>query len=95
MVLMARTIPANLADRFRGYDEDGDIVIVMVTHVGTDFNDTVPMLDDNGNEYLIALTPCCNASGKGGGMGVICRKCHRDVDGKYGGFVDADDLVKP
>ena len=30
------------------------------------------------------LTPCCGASGKGGGSGVICRKCYRDVDPMFG-----------
>jgi hypothetical protein len=30
------------------------------------------------------LTACCGASGKGGGNGVICRKCYRDVDPMYG-----------
>ena len=30
------------------------------------------------------LTDCCGASGKGGGMGVICRKCYEDVDIFFG-----------
>jgi hypothetical protein len=32
----------------------------------------------------VPLTPCCGASGKGGGHGVVCRKCYRDVDPMYG-----------
>lgn len=35
---------------------------------------------------LVALTPCCAASGKGGGNGVVCRKCYRDVNFEYGCF---------
>lgn len=30
------------------------------------------------------LTPCCGASGKGGGNGVICRACYHDVDPMFG-----------
>jgi len=30
------------------------------------------------------LTVCCNASGKGGGLGVICRACYEDVDWSFG-----------
>lgn len=30
------------------------------------------------------LTPCCNASGKGGETGIVCRACYRSVSSKYG-----------
>ncbi len=35
---------------------------------------------------LVALTPCCKASGKGGDSptGVVCRACYRPVSAKYG-----------
>lgn len=46
-----------------------------------------PIHHDDGTEYLIPLTPCCHASGKGAesATGVVCRGCYREVDPKYGG----------
>ena len=40
--------------------------------------------DENPVHLAYPLTPCCGASGKGGGDGVICRSCYRDVDPMFG-----------
>ena len=34
------------------------------------------------------LTPCCGASGKGSGTGVVCRSCYRKVSSVYGAGAD-------
>ena len=44
-------------------------------------------LFDNGNQMVTALTPCCEASGKGNAdveSGVVCRGCHKEVSFAYG-----------
>ena len=69
------------ADRIRGVDADGDVVMPLGTPGS-------PHLHPDGSEYLIPVTPCCHASGKGSGdveTGVVCRTCYCEVDGKYGG----------
>jgi hypothetical protein len=38
------------------------------------------------------LTLCCNASGKGGGEGVICRSCYMDIDWGFGAGWTLEDL---
>lgn len=43
---------------------------------------TVAYDSEVGIAYL--LTDCCNASGKGGEHGVICRACYQPVDAVYG-----------
>lgn len=69
-----------IAGRVRGLDMDGDLLIPL-----GDARQLIRHEDDS--EYLVALTPCCHASGKGADVatGVVCRGCHREVDGKYGG----------
>ena len=73
----AREIPAELiVSRVRGLDADGDLVIA------TD------LTGPDGGEYLIALTSCHDATGKGSASsatGVVCRFCYADVNGKFGG----------
>ncbi len=73
-------VPALIADRVRGIDAEGDLLIPL----GEPNN---PIRHDDGAEYLIPLTPCCHASGKGAESrtGVVCRSCYREVDPKYGG----------
>lgn len=68
-----------IAKRVRGVDADGDPLVPL----GETDN---PIRDEDG-EYLIPLTTCCQASGKGSGSGtgVVCRHCHQQVDAKYGG----------
>jgi len=68
-----------IADRVRGIDADGDPLVVLGKA-------DKPIRDEDG-EYLIPLTPCCHAGGKGAesGTGVACRRCHQEVDSKYGG----------
>lgn len=66
-----------IADRVRGIDADGDLLIPLGEGI---------RLDD-GAEYLVPLTPCCQASGKGStnsSTGVLCRNCYEEVDIKYG-----------
>ncbi|GAB3162049.1 hypothetical protein GCM10027258_80280 [Amycolatopsis stemonae] len=74
------TVHAVIAGRVRGIDADGDLLVPL----GDTEN---PIRHDDGSEYLIPLTPCCHASGKGSESptGVVCRGCYRPVDGKYGG----------
>ncbi|WP_394622336.1 hypothetical protein JNUCC0626_50235 (plasmid) [Lentzea sp. JNUCC 0626] len=69
-----------LADRVRGIDTDGDLLVPLT--------DPAPrLLGDYGDEYLVPLTACCHAHGKGAdsATGVVCRTCYREVDPKYGG----------
>src|ERR1043165_1046986 len=69
-----------IADRVRGVDADGDLLVPLAEpgqHI----------LGDYGDEYLVPLTACCHAQGKGAdsSTGVVCRTCYREVDPKYGG----------
>ncbi len=41
--------------------------------------------------FVYPLTTCCRASGKGGGDGVICRACYRDVETYFGDCWSAAD----
>ena len=41
---------------------------------------------DGGMQY--AVTPCCGATGKGSGDGVVCRSCYREVADYFGGFAE-------
>ncbi|UUV32160.1 hypothetical protein NQK81_01545 [Amycolatopsis roodepoortensis] len=75
-----RNVHVVIADRVVGVDADDDLLIPL-GEPGR------PILHDDGTEKLIPLTPCCNASGKGSESrtGVVCRRCYREVDAKYGG----------
>lgn len=69
-----------IADRVRGVDADGDLLVPLGEPDHS-------IRHDDGAEYLIPLTSCCHASGKGAesSTGVVCRACYRGVDPKYGG----------
>jgi len=70
-----RLIRTDLVPRVRGLDADGDVVVF------------AEMTHPDDSEYLIALTACCLASGKGSidsATGVCCRACYADVDSKFG-----------
>lgn len=41
--------------------------------------------------FVYPLTPCCQASGKGGGNGVVCRACYHDVETYFGDCWSAGD----
>jgi hypothetical protein len=73
-------VRAVIADRVRGVDADGDLLVPLTEPAQR-------ILGDYGDEYLVPLTPCCHAHGKGAdsATGVVCRKCYREVDPKYGG----------
>jgi len=60
--------------RFRGWDSVGNVVVAMEL--------TGPLA-----AHLFALTPCCQASGKGSDSetGVVCRACYETVDVYFGG----------
>jgi hypothetical protein len=75
-----RQVYTRIAERIRGVDADGDLLVPLG-------DPARPIYHDDGNEYLIPLTPCCHASGKGAesSTGVVCRACYREVDAKYGG----------
>ncbi|MFD9701291.1 magnesium chelatase domain-containing protein [Lentzea sp. NPDC059081] len=65
-----------LASRVRGIDADGDVLVC---------DEDITRAD--GTEYLVPLTPCCHATGKGvtySETNVACRRCYQDVDPKYG-----------
>ncbi|MDT7785571.1 MAG: magnesium chelatase family protein [Pseudonocardiales bacterium] len=68
-----------IAAQVRGIDADGDLII----------RDGCTAPENHADpEYLIPLTPCCEATGKGvdySDTGVACRRCYHDVDPKYGG----------
>jgi hypothetical protein len=57
-------------------------------------------LDSEGNlvvtsdDITYALTPCCNASGKGAesSTGVVCRSCYQEVSERFG---DTADVATP
>jgi hypothetical protein len=72
-------VPTMIADRVRGIDADGNPLVPLV-EPGS------PLHHEDGAEYLLPLTPCCQASSKGAavGTGVVCRACHREVDVKFG-----------
>lgn len=77
------TVRAAIAHRIVGIDAERDPVV----NLGEPGS---PMHHDDGSEYLIPLTPCCNADGKGADVttGVVCRACYAVVDIKYGGPSD-------
>ncbi len=72
-----KLLPSRLAARVVGLDADGDLL--------------VPLMDEM-PDYLVPLTSCCNASGKGSSVstGVVCRSCYRVVSPKYGGSEDCE-----
>lgn len=49
-------------------------------------------LDDN---EAVPLTECCDATGKGSEVGIVCRSCYREVDPIFGTTVDLDRDVQP
>lgn len=73
-------VRAGLADRVHGIDADGDALATLG-------EPDHPIRHPDGSNYLVPLTPCCQADGKGSesATGVVCRACYREVDGKYGG----------
>lgn len=83
-----RQVPTHLATRIVGLDRDGHLVIPLA---GPDED---PIRHGDGTEYLIPLTSCCHATGKGGEHGVICRGCHQPVDEKFGGPTRVAVLVR-
>ncbi|WP_156249743.1 hypothetical protein, partial [Lentzea aerocolonigenes] len=72
-------VPSFLAARVRGIDSDGDLLVPLCDR-------PTPMLRDDHTEYLVPLTPCCRATGKGAecSTGVVCRSCFEEIGGKYG-----------
>jgi hypothetical protein len=73
------TVRAAIAHRIVGVDAERD----PVARLGEPDS---PMHHGDGSEYLVPLTPCCNADGKGADVstGVVCRACYAVVDIKYG-----------
>jgi hypothetical protein len=73
-------VRAIIADRVRGVDADGDLLVPLAEP-----GQHIP--GDDGDEYLVPLTACCHAHGKGADSttGVVCRNCYREVDPKYSG----------
>ena len=39
---------------------------------------------NNNSGMVLLLTPCCDATGKGSEGGIVCRKCHEEVDPVFG-----------
>ncbi|MEU7480486.1 hypothetical protein AB0A63_31225 [Lentzea sp. NPDC042327] len=67
-----------VAGRVRGRDGDGDPLIALSCDPDR------PTLRPDGAEYLIPLTPCCDATSKGSCGATVCRVCYEVVDDKYG-----------
>lgn len=73
------------ADKIAGITKDGGHIVLSETF---------------GNSTMSwALTPCCNASGKGlddgfGGGMVGCRSCYREVDPIFGADLEARDIIE-
>jgi hypothetical protein len=70
------TVPRRWVKRFRGLDDRGNLLVT---------------LDEGVEDYLVPLTPCCAADGKGSEgspTGIVCRRCHRPVDAYHGGQGD-------
>lgn len=79
----ARAMSAELADRVVGLDVHGNVLVP---------------LGDFAPDYLVPLTPCCYADGKGSAnspTGVCCRACYRAVDAYYGGPGELASAVLP
>lgn len=75
-----RVRPA-LADRVVGVDADNDVVVPLGEP------DKPIYMNDGLTEFLVALTPCCQADGKGSAnspTGTCCRTCYDEVHYKYG-----------
>lgn len=70
-------VPASIAEKFRGLDDQRNVVIAAGTNT-------------DGTEYLIPLTRCCVATGKGMEYGVGCRNCYQEVDPYYGGSAEVE-----
>ena len=66
-----REVAPEVFAELKGLDADGNLVIA------ADWNP----------DYCYALTPCCQATGKGSdsATGVVCRNCYREVDPYFGG----------
>lgn len=73
-------VRAAIAGLIRGIDADGNLLVALG-------EPDAPIHHPDGTDYLIPLTGCCQATGKGAPSrtGVACRSCYREVDGKYGG----------
>lgn len=69
-VAATRWVSPDLAPRVVGLDGDGDLLVPLMAEMP---------------DYLVPLTWCCYASGKGSGGGIVCRACYRAVSFKYGG----------
>lgn len=65
-------IPDGIADRFRGLDELGHLVIAGWER-------------PEGGEYLVGLTKCCQATAKGCEFGIGCRSCYAECEPSLGG----------
>jgi len=70
-------VPASIAEKFRGLDDQRNVVIAAWENA-------------DGTEYLIPLTRCCLATGKGMEYGVGCRNCYQEVDPYYGGTAEVE-----
>lgn len=73
-------LPRRMADRVRGVDAYGYVVVA-----------ADDITNPDGSEFLYPLTPCCYASGKGSidsVTGVVCRSCYCDVEDVFGGTTE-------
>jgi len=81
-------VPQPLLEGFRGvtFDEYEDRCLVVVGWVQKDKS-----------EYLVSLTPCCNATGKGAtdeDYGYVsCRGCANEVSDIHGGRIEVGSYV--
>lgn len=67
-----RDIPEHLVDEVVGLDTEGRIVV--------DQFGVLDLAEPKNDDFLFALTLCCNTSDKGLEYGVACRGCLREDD---------------
>ena len=77
-------VDTSLAESFRGL-VNGEYGLYLVI--------ALDMKHADGSEYLISLTDCCNASGKGGEYGIICRNCYNDVEEIHAAHILPEELI--
>jgi len=80
-------VPSTLLDQFRGItiSDEGYMYLVVAADA--------PMKHEDGSEWLYSLTDCCNASGKGGEFGLVCRSCYNECEDIHASYIAPHQLI--